>query len=92
MNHSEKQLLARTSPMVIDHISSMLQPLPELSVGYHTLTIEPKSLSYREYQLFWRYHDHFSMEFIKALVDSLPDQYNFISYDHLNNKLKIEVI
>ena len=92
MTHAEKQLLTRTSPMVIEHITTLLQPLPELSPGVHTLQVKSNTKSTREEQLFWRYHDHFSMEFVKALANFLPNGYMFLSYDHFKNELKIEVI
>lgn len=91
MNHSEKQFLTRTSPMVIEHITTMLQPLPELSPGYHTVPIQHTDLSDKESKLFWKYHGSFSMEFIKAVLSILPINYSFVTYDHLNNKLTVDV-
>lgn len=91
MNHTEKKFLTRTSPMVIQDITAMLQPLPELSPGHHTIQVKPIKLSFKEYQLFWKYHGFFTLEFARAIVNVLPDNYSFLSYDHLNNQLSIQV-
>jgi hypothetical protein len=92
MNHTEKKFLTKTSPMVIDHISSMLDQFPELSIGHHVINVKPRRLSYKDYQLFWRYHGHFKVEFVKAILNVLPDNYSLLSYDHLNNKLTLQVL
>ena len=69
----------------------MLAPLPnrytrgEYSVPV-TTTADPMSDDYRR---FWRYHGHFTLEFTKALIESLPKDVDFVSYDHLNNKLTL---
>lgn len=86
-----KQHLSRTSPFVVDHIRQLLHPFPEASPGTHYFRATPSTLSTREIQLFWKYHGHFQQEFVKAIIDSLPDNYNFISYDHLNNLITVEV-
>jgi hypothetical protein len=91
MNQSEKKFITRTSPMVISDIESMLQPLPELSPGQYTLNVVPKHLTYKQYKLFWKYHGYFTSEFARAILNILPDHYHFISYDHLNNQLLLEV-
>lgn len=84
--------ITRPSPVVINHIKSLLQELPDAVEGVHTL--QPKAntnLSTKELQLFWRYHGHFPQEFVKAVESTLPNNYHFIEYDHLKNQLTVEV-
>ena len=92
MNHSEKQFLTKTSPLVIQHIKELLSPFPELPAGVHIINPTHQSnINERRTQIFWRYHGHFQMEFVIALTESLPANYKFINYDHLKNELKVEV-
>jgi hypothetical protein len=82
----------RTSPVVIEHIRDLLQPLPAASQGVSCLQVHPKNnISTRETQLFWRYHGHFPQEFVKAIQSILPNNYHLIEYDHLKNQLTVEV-
>ncbi len=72
--------------VVAEHVLELLEPIDE------KLKVRPKdNISTRELQLFWRYHGHFSNDFAKAVQKALPDGYEFISYDHLNNKLEARV-
>ncbi len=72
--------------VVAEHVLELLEPIDE------QLKVRPKdNISTRELQLFWRYHGHFSNDFAKAVQKALPDGYEFISYDHLNNKLEARV-
>ena len=79
------------APLIVSDIKNMLAPLPsrytrgEYSVPV-TTTADPMSDDYRR---FWRYHGHFTLEFTKALSESLPKDVDFVSYDHLNNKLTL---
>ena len=79
------------SPLIVSDIKAMLAPLHnrythgEYSIPINT-TAEPYS---DEYRRFWRYHGHFTLEFTKALIESLPKDVEFVSYDHLNNKLTL---
>ncbi len=84
--------ITRPSPVVVDHIRSLLQPLPDASRGVSHIHIHHRDgLSTREIQLFWRYHGHFPQEFVKAVESILPNNYHFIEYDHLKNVLTLEV-
>jgi hypothetical protein len=86
------QSTTRLSPLVIQHVTELLQPYPELSQGRHTINPQPISgANERRTQIFWRYHGHFPLEFIKALTESLPQNYTFVDYDHLKNELIVEV-
>lgn len=81
--------MTKLSQVVVNHIESLLAP-------FHTplkdvIMIYPKeTLSTKENQLFWRYHGHFPQEFTQALINQLPVEYKFVSYDHLRNRLKVE--
>lgn len=86
-----KQHLSKTSPFVTQHIQQLLHPFPEASPGINHFLVTPSTLSTRETQLFWKYHGHFPQEFVKAIIDSLPTNYKFISYDHLKNTVTVEV-
>ena len=75
--------MSRLSSVVVTHAKQLLQITPNLQ-------IKPKdNLSIREQQLFWRYHGHFPQEFTQAIIDSLPPDYDFVSYNHLTNTLEV---
>ena len=86
-----KTIPQHAAPLIVSDLKSMLAPLPnrytrgEYSVPV-TTTADPMSDDYRR---FWRYHGHFTLEFTKALIESLPKDVDFVSYDHLNNKLTL---
>lgn len=70
--------------IVTDHVLELLEPITD------ELKVRPRfDVSDREYQLFWRYHGHFPAEFAAALQKALPEKYQFVSYDHLQNKLEV---
>ncbi len=76
--------------IVADHVKTLVQLIPVSTTEYRPVPKE--SLSEREYQLFWRYHGHFPNDFAKALVESLPTNTKFVQYDHLTNKITVEVL
>jgi len=39
---------------------------------------------------FWRYHGRFPNDFARAIVEILPKDKTFVSYDHLANSLVIK--
>ncbi len=70
--------------LITEHVLELLEPITE------ELKVKPRlDITDREYQMFWRYHGHFPAEFAAALSKALPDQYDFVSYDHLQNKLEV---
>ena len=72
--------------VVAEHVLELLEPIDD------NLKVKPKeNISSRELQLFWKYHGHFSNDFAKAVQKALPDKYEFVSYDHLNNKLEVKI-
>ncbi len=69
--------------VVAEHVRELIAPIDD------SLHVKPKTeLSDREHQLFWRYHGHYPNDFAKGVAQSLPDGYEFVSYDHLKNKLE----
>lgn len=75
--------MSKLSTIVVSHAK-------QLMVITDDLKVEPKySPHSREYQLFWRYQSHFPQEFTKAIIDLLPIDYTFVSYDHLRNELHV---
>lgn len=79
------------APMIISDIKKMLAPLPpRYSRGEYTVPINTTAEQYSdEYNRFWRYHGRFTLEFTRAIIESLPSDVEFVSYDHLNNKLTL---
>jgi hypothetical protein len=76
--------------IVADHVKQLLC-LTQLDES--TYRPSPKeSLSLREVNLFWRYHGHFPNDFAKAIQESLPQPYKFVSYDHLLNRITVEIV
>jgi hypothetical protein len=76
--------------IVADHLKSLLE-IHQLSPTQYK-PIPKANLSTREYRLFWRYHGHFPNDFAKAIVEALPTNTKFISYDHLHNVITVEVL
>ena len=84
--------ITRPSPVVVEHIRSLLQPLPDASQGTNYFHVYPKNgITTRELNLFWKYHGSFPQEFVKAVESILPNNYHFIEYDHLKNQMTVEV-
>lgn len=76
--------------VVADHVKELLLLIPLSETEYRPAPKE--SLSIKEQRLFWRYHGHFSNDFAKAIQESLPEHQKFIAYDHLNNRVTVEVL
>lgn len=71
--------------IVSDHVLELLEPITD------ELKVRPRfDVTDREYQLFWRYHGHYPADFAAAVAKALPDKYQFVSYDHLQNKLEVK--
>lgn len=76
--------------VVVDHLKELMQLISISSTQYRPIPRE--NLSYRENQLFWRYHSHFSNDFARAIVELLPENTKFVNYDHLQNVITVEVL
>ena len=75
--------MTKLSSVVVTHAKDLLTITEDLKV------IPKPNLSTREHQLFWRYHGRFPQEFTQAIIDSLPPDYDFVSYNHLTNTLEV---
>ena len=80
-----------TAPMIVSDIKKLLKPLPNRHTrGLYTVPVETDAEPLTdEYRRFWRYHGHFTLEFVKAICETLPSDVEFVSYDHLKNKLEL---
>jgi hypothetical protein len=76
--------------VVVDHVKELMLLIPLSQTEYRPIPKE--SLTPKETELFWRYHGHFPNDFAKAIQESLPENQNFITYDHLNNRVTVEVL
>ncbi len=76
--------------IVADHVKELLLLIPLSETEYRPTPKE--SLTARENQLFWRYHGHFPNDFARAVADSIPENQKFVTYDHLNNCVTVEVL
>ncbi len=86
-----KQFLSRTSPFVISEIKSLIKPFfTGLPQGKYNLYVLPKSYDIEDY--FWKLHKSSPQEFVKAISQTLPPNYNLISYEHFINIISIEVV
>jgi len=80
-----------TAPLIVSHVRELLAPLPNrYSRGEYTVQVNTTAEELTDdWRRFWRYQGHFTLDFVKALCDSLPSDVEFISYDHLNNTLTL---
>jgi|TARA_Y100000004_G_scaffold186536_1_gene238191 hypothetical protein len=80
-----------TAPLIVSDIKKLLAPLPNrYTRGEYSVPVNTTAEQYSdEYRRFWRYHGHFTLEFTRAIIESLPKDVEFVSYDHLNNKLTL---
>lgn len=74
--------------IVADHLNHLLLLIPLSETEYRPMPKE--SLTHRENQLFWRYHRKFPNDFARAVANCLPDTLQFVTYDHLSNKVTVE--
>ena len=90
-SHYTKTKPQHTAPLIVSDIKGMLAPLPaRYSRGEYTVPVKTTAEQYTdEYRRFWRYHGHFTLEFTRAIIESLPNDVKFVSYDHLNNQLTL---
>ena len=71
---------------ITDHVIELLAPLT-------TEDLQPKpkeGLSDDEIEKFWSYFGKFPNEFAAAVARSLPDDVEFIQYDHLQNLVTVK--
>lgn len=82
--------MTKLSNLTVSHIETLMESFPDLQHGTHTLRVYPATtISSRELQLFWKYHGNFPQEFTQAIINLLPANCEFISYDHLLNNVTV---
>ena len=83
----KKQVAA---PMIVSHVKQLLAPLDLHSSKQYTIKVKTNAEPFSdEEKKFWRYQSFFTLEFCKALQDSLPSDLSFVSYNHLTNDLTL---
>jgi hypothetical protein len=72
-----------------EHITEFIQPFPNrYTRGQYEVRVLPRQdLDYDGVEKFWRLFAKFPNDFAAAAVSLLPDDVEFIQYDHLNNIL-----
>ena len=72
-----------------EHIREFINPFPNrYTRGAWEIRVLPhEDLDYDGVQKFWRMFKKFPNDFAAAAVSLLPDDVEFIQYDHLNNIL-----
>jgi hypothetical protein len=72
-----------------EHITEFIQPFPNrYTRGQYEVRVLPRQdLDYDGVAKFWRLFAKFPNDFAAAAVSLLPDDVEFIQYDHLNNIL-----
>ena len=75
--------------MLQEHIREYINPFPNrYTRGAWEIRVLPhEDLDYDGIQKFWRLFKKFPDDFAAAAVSLLPDDVEFIQYDHLNNIL-----
>ena len=75
--------------MLAEHIRDYINPFPNrYTRGQYEIRVLPhEDLDYDGIQKFWRLFKKFPNDFAAAAVSLLPDDVEFIQYDHLNNIL-----
>ena len=75
--------------MLQDYIKEFINPYPNrYTRGTWEIRVLPhEDLDYDGVEKFWRLFKKFPNDFAAAAVSLLPDDVEFIQYDHLNNVL-----
>jgi len=75
--------------MLQEHIREFINPFPNrYTRGAWEIRVLPhEDLDYDGVQKFWRLFKKFPNDFAAAAVSLLPDDVEFVQYDHLNNIL-----
>ena len=85
-----KLKVQKAAPMIVDHVKELLAPLDLEASKQYTIKVKTNAEPYSdEERKFWRYQSRFTLEFCKALEQSLPSELAFMSYNHLTNDLTV---
>ena len=85
-----KLKVQKAAPMIVAHVKELLAPLDLEASKQYTIKVKTNAEPYSdEEKKFWRYQSRFTLEFCKALEQSLPSELAFLSYNHLTNDLTV---
>ena len=85
-----KLKVQKAAPMIVAHVKELLAPLDLQASKQYTIKVKTNAEPYSdEERQFWRYQSRFTLEFCKALEQSLPTDLAFMSYNHLTNDLTV---
>ena len=85
-----KLKVQKAAPMIVAHVKELLAPLDLQDSKQYTIKVKTNAEPYSdEEKKFWRYQSRFTLEFCKALEQSLPTDLAFMSYNHLTNDLTV---
>jgi len=91
-----KLKVQKAAPMIVAHVKELLEPLDYLKVlnlqesEEYNIKVKTNAEPFSdEERKFWRYQSRFTLEFCKALEQSLPNNLAFLSYNHLTNDLTV---
>jgi len=85
-----KLKVQKAAPMIVAHVKELLAPLDLQDSKQYTIKVKTNAEPYSdEERKFWRYQSRFTLEFCKALEQSLPTDLAFMSYNHLTNDLTV---
>ncbi|MAH56828.1 MAG: hypothetical protein CMN91_00015 [Synechococcus sp. ARS1019] len=90
-----KLKVQKAAPIIVDHVLELLAPFDVQQILESTadeIIIKPTTIAEvgeDDWKKFWRYQSHFTLEFCKALEQSIPEGYTFLSYNHLTNDLSV---
>ena len=85
-----KLKVQKAAPMIVAHVKELLAPLDLQDSKQYTIKVKTNAEPYSdEERQFWRYQSRFTLEFCKALEQSLPTDLAFMSYNHLTNDLTV---
>ena len=85
-----KLKVQKAAPMIVAHVKELLAPLDLNASKQYTIKVKTNAEPYSdEERKFWRYQSRFTLEFCKALEQSLPTDLAFMSYNHLTNDLTV---
>ena len=82
--------MSKPNPLA-EYISTLVEPFSHrYKEGEYTITVAPRvDLDDEGVQRYWRAFSKFPNDFAAALNRMLPRDVQFVSYDHLSNKLTL---
>ena len=85
-----KLKVQKAAPMIVAHVKELLAPFDLQASKQYTIKVKTNAEPFTDDERqFWRYQSRFTLEFCKALEQSLPTDISFMSYNHLTNDLTV---